>query len=73
MQPAAAFALGLSLQVKLSSTFTASLRLTQLTGRASVDNAHRIKNESPELPPLPNGSSEENFSSEERERLKLGN
>lgn len=25
------------------------------TGQASVDNAHSIKNESPVLPPLPNG------------------
>lgn len=49
------FALELWLQVKLSSTFTASPTLRQLTGRASVDNAHKIKNKSPVPPPLPNG------------------
>lgn len=51
----AAFALGLSLQVKLSSNLTASPRLRQLTGRASADNVHSTKNESPVLPPLPHG------------------
>lgn len=55
MQLGAAFALGLLLQVKLSSTFTASPRLRHLTGGVSIDNTHSIKNESPVLPPLTNG------------------